>query len=201
MVPLYLLTAVVAQIYRYRRISTPREQEQTKWVVFGFVLAILIIALNLPIGFLLPASVTDNQVLSNLNPVFPVALTDGAGLYRDRHFALAALGHRHPHQQGAGLWLAHRAAGRALRRSHHRLAAPDRRYCQTGRLQSSHLGGLDAGYRRPLPAAAYVVAIPIDRAFYRRKYDAEKTLSAFGRSLGQEVDLEQIRRQLVAVAS
>jgi hypothetical protein len=41
----------------------------------------------------------------------------------------------------------------------------------------------------------------IDRAFYRRKYDAEKTLSAFGRSLGQEVDLEQIRRQLVAVAS
>src|SRR5262249_50072453 len=73
-IPLYLLSAVVAQIYRYRRISTPRERQQTKWVVFGFVLAILLISSNLPVGLLLPPSFTGNLIVANLNPIFPVAL-------------------------------------------------------------------------------------------------------------------------------
>lgn len=34
-------TAIGAQIYRYRRISTPTQQQQTKWVVFGFAAAML----------------------------------------------------------------------------------------------------------------------------------------------------------------
>jgi GAF domain-containing protein len=34
-------TALAAQIYRYRRVSTPAQQQQTKWVVFGFAAAIL----------------------------------------------------------------------------------------------------------------------------------------------------------------
>jgi hypothetical protein len=39
----------------------------------------------------------------------------------------------------------------------------------------------------------------IDRRFYRRKYDAEKILSAFGASLREEVDLDQVHSRLLAI--
>jgi len=39
----------------------------------------------------------------------------------------------------------------------------------------------------------------IDRRFYRSKYDAAKTVAAFSANLRQEVDLDQLREQLLAV--
>ena len=39
----------------------------------------------------------------------------------------------------------------------------------------------------------------IDRRFYRRKYDAAKTIAAFSATLRQEVNLEELREQLLAV--
>jgi hypothetical protein len=39
----------------------------------------------------------------------------------------------------------------------------------------------------------------IDRRFYRRKYDAAKVVAAFSTTLRNEVDLDRLREQLVAV--
>ena len=39
----------------------------------------------------------------------------------------------------------------------------------------------------------------IDRRFYRSKYDAAKTVAAFSATLRQEVNLDQLREQLLAV--
>ena len=37
----FIISLVVAQVYRYRRVSTPEQRQQTKWVVFGFAAALV----------------------------------------------------------------------------------------------------------------------------------------------------------------
>ncbi len=63
LIGMVVLGAVYGQIYRYRHVSTPTERQQTKWVLFGILLWLLLLAvvsvpysieLNLPSGSPLP---------------------------------------------------------------------------------------------------------------------------------------------------
>jgi hypothetical protein len=200
-IPLCLLSAAVAQVYRYRRVSTPRERQQTKWAVFGFALAILILVLYALAGFLVPPSIQhafqNDPMLANLNPVFPVAL-----LLIAIFLAIAVLRSR--------LWDIDIIINKTL----------------VYGLLTALLAGIYAGLVLGLQALlgglfhqtnAIVLVVStlaiaalfnplrrriqqiIDRRFYRRKYDAARTLAAFSATLRDEVDLERLHEQLVAV--
>ncbi len=51
----FIGSLVFAQVYRYRCASSPVQRQQTKWVVFGFVLALVGFSLSFALGLLVPA--------------------------------------------------------------------------------------------------------------------------------------------------
>jgi hypothetical protein len=60
--PIILLGALSTQIHRYRRVSTPTERQQTKWVVFGILLWLVLMGL-LGIPYTLVASMPPGSAL------------------------------------------------------------------------------------------------------------------------------------------
>jgi hypothetical protein len=196
-IPLSLLSAVVAQVYRYRRVSTPRERQQTKWAVFGFILAILLIVLYIPIGFLVPASIQNDPVLGNLNPIFPVAF-----LLIAICLAIAVL--------RARLWDIDILINKTLVYG-----------LLTGFLAAIYLGlifilqyllGGIINQNNDVVIVVSTLTIAalfqplrrriqriIDRRFYRSKYDAAKIIANFSSTLREEVDLNTLSEHLVAV--
>jgi hypothetical protein len=199
-----ILTAVVAQVYRYRRVSTPSQRQQTKWVVFAFVLVI--------VGFIILVS-AGNLFFANGNPSsMAIFLIGGAAftalntifLLVPISIAIAILRSR--------LYDIDVVINKALVYG-----------LLTTLLAAVYAGliiGLESlagvitrqGSQQPVVLVVSTLAIfalfqplrsriqsIIDRRFYRRKYDAAKTLEAFSATLRQEVDLDQLREQLVAV--
>jgi hypothetical protein len=62
-----LLSPLVAQIYRYRRVSTPRERQQTKWVVFGSAIALIGFVLFIAAGNLVvPPEALESNIITVL---------------------------------------------------------------------------------------------------------------------------------------
>src|SRR5258706_524748 len=49
-----LVIVAGVQLYRYRRVSSPRERQQTKWVVFGLTVPITVYVLGTALGLFFP---------------------------------------------------------------------------------------------------------------------------------------------------
>ena len=191
--------AVVCQIYRYTRVSTFMQRQQTKWVVFAFIaslvanqafwllpgsvlsllyrpilyLVYLLVLLLVPITFYIAIQryrLYEIDVIINRTLVYGSLTLILAGIYVGGIIGLQSL-----------LALMTRSPGRADIQSPLVIVA-----------STLVIAALFQPLRRRLQQL-------IDRRFYRQKYDAEKTLAAFAGSLRDEIDLHSLEQQLLEI--
>jgi hypothetical protein len=191
--------AIGSQMYRYRYVSTPVDRRQTKWVVFGLVVAGLGgSAIELPIS---------GSPLGQFSPLYALALD--AGFFVFLTLIPLSVGVAIVY---ARLWDIDIVIRRTLVYG-----------TLTACLALVYFGGvavaqaifhiLSGNVDRPQVAvvvSTLVIAALfnparrriksfIDRRFYRSKYDARKTLDAFSATLSHETDLDALSEDLVTV--
>jgi hypothetical protein len=191
---------VWVQVYRYRKVSTPLQRQQTKWVIFGITVGLGGVLVEFIVVYLLLTTVFSLHlgalawilvftIQAVLTLLFPLCV--GMAIIRSRLWDIDILINRTLVYGTLSIALVLVYAG-----------------CVIG-LQSL-LSGFTASNDLAIVASTLAIVALfqpirrriqniIDRRFYRRKYDAAKTLAAFSATLHDEVDLNQLREQLVAV--
>jgi hypothetical protein len=196
----FLGSFVVAQLYRYHAVSSRTERQQTKWIVFGVTMTYLIeLGLDFCFG-LFPSFFSTSSLakvilipIGNVVPIL-IPLSFGFAILRSRLWDIDIIINR-TLVYGAltgTLALIYVSLVIGVQSLVHRL---------TGQVLDSPLvivGStlLIAALFQPL---RHRIQYTIDRRFYRRKYDAARTLAAFSATLRNEVDLKQVSEQLMAV--
>ena len=197
----FVVGSLLLQLYRYRYVSTPRQRQQTKWAMIGVSIAVvgnimprLLYAFVLlplsggsPLAFALQTSLIMGLMLA-------IPLTLGIAILRDRLWDVDVIIKRTLVYGTLTFILASVYAGLVMA-----LQVPV--HVLTGQAAESPLvvvGSTVVIYALFHPLRRRIQSV-IDRRFYRRKYDAARTLEAFSATLRNEVDLSQISEQLVAV--
>ena len=193
---------VAVQLYRYRRVSNPMERQQTKWVVFGLAVPTMVFVGGTMLSLIFPAlgdyhslygapyQLALNAISIGLLLLLPLSF--GFATLRSRLWEIDVLINR-TMVYGAltviltGIYVGLIIGLQALLRG---IISQDNNVAIV--LSTLAIATLFQPLRARLQAL-------IDRRFYRRKYDATKTLQAFSASLRNEVDLQQLSEQLVAV--
>jgi hypothetical protein len=189
---------VIIQLYRYRRVSTPVQRQQTKWVVYGVSIGLggylLLISFGhffpslLPVGSL--ANLIANAVGTGLMLLLPLSV--GLAVVRSRLWEIDTIINRTLVYGTltatlALLYLGLVFASQFLLRGMINQDSPLAIVAST-----LVIAALFQPLRRGIQAI-------IDRRFYRRKYDAARTLAAFSATLRSEVDLHELSEQIQAV--
>jgi hypothetical protein len=195
-----VLGAIYAQIYRYRHVSTPTERQQTKWVLFGFLLWLVLtgvlgvpysIEMSLPAGSPLPWwSLVSSAGWWVALTIVPLSLSIGVLRYRlydidiiiNRTLVYGSL--------TATLVVLYFGGIVVLQRVFVLLTGQQSTLAVVA--STLLIAALFTPLRRRIQGF-------IDRRFYRRKYDARKTLEAFSATLRDETDLEALNNDLVGV--
>ncbi len=189
---------IYSQIYRHRRISTPVQRQQTKWVILGVAVAIAAIIVILTVTGLIPS--TSSSPLVGFIVTFilwPAALlliplSIGFSILRYRLYDIDLLINRTLVYITLTIILALIYFGSIIG------------------LQALLRGIINANSSVAIVVSTLVIAAIfqplrhriqaiIDRRFYRRKYDATRTIAAFSATLRNEVDLAQLSEHLVSV--
>jgi hypothetical protein len=199
----WLSLIVAAQVYRYRKVSNPVERQQTRWVVYGLAILFTISAgLSLPL-FLAPALHLSRPVLILARLIafsgimlgqISLAITIAVALLRYRLYDLDLVVRRTLVYSLLSLVLALIYFGSVLllQETVRRLTGQAGQSPAAIVLSTLAIAALFSPLRKRIQEG-------IDRRFYRRKYDAQKTVEAFAATLRDEVDLERLREHLLAV--
>jgi hypothetical protein len=192
-----LATVAFVQLYRYRRVSSPLERQQTKWVVFGLAVPTAVIVLVDVLALLFPVAVEhDALAVLAYNEVgfllLLIPLSFGFAMLRSRLWDIDVLINRTLVYGTLTVLLTGVYIGLIIG-----LSALLRGIINQGSGLAIVLSTLVAFFiAQPLRKRIQTI---IDRRFYRQKYDAARTLAAFSATLRNEVDLQQLREHLGAV--
>jgi hypothetical protein len=197
-----LLSAVIvgalllAQGYRYKRVSTLAQRQQTKWVVLGTVAALGgyggFTALDLLLESALLASLLGNTAFFVLMLLIPISIAVAVLRYRlydidiliNRTLVYASL--------TAALALVYFGGVTATQAIFRALTGQEEQPQLAIVVSTLVIAALFNPLRRRIQSF-------IDRRFYRSKYDARKTLEAFSAKLRDETDLDALSDDLVGV--
>jgi hypothetical protein len=188
----------IAQVYHYRTTASPLQRQQTKWLLFGGSVAVLI-AVGLTVLPLIFPSLGQAGSLYQLalGPTyiilaFIVPLCIGIAILRYRLWDIDIIIRRTLVYGALTVILTGVYVGLVIG-----LQALLRGIINQGSGVAIVLSTLAiAALFQPLRRRIQRI---IDRRFYRSKYDAAKTVAAFSATLRHEVDLEQLREHLLAV--
>jgi len=198
--PVELATILLAQTYRYWRVSNTVQRQQTKWVVFGSVLGVGgILALTLlgslaSAGGYQPSGLGDLMIATTFQLfALLIPLSIGMAILRSHLWDIDLLIRR-------TLVYAALTALLALAYFGIVLALEGLVRLLTGQSQSQVVTVVStlsiAALFIPLRRGLQTV---IDRRFYRRKYDAARTLAAFSNTVRDEVELGRLTEHLTKV--
>jgi len=195
----FVLLTLIAQIYRYRFVYNAAQRQQTKWVILGVITAIVgIIGLSTLVNVFSVSQHSNGYSYlfgDTMWYVFELLIPLSIG------FAIAR----------TKLWDIDVVINRALVYGTLTIILGLIYFGLVIGLQFL-VGDFTAKAQSPLIIVASTLLIAalfqplrrriqsiIDRRFYRRKYDAARTLAAFSASLRSEVDLSQLSEQLIEV--
>ena len=191
---------VIALFYRYRYASSTLQRQQTKWVIYGgSVAGLIVVGLTVPL-YLFPSlgqAGSFYQLViapAYILAVLIVPLSTGLAILRYRLYDIDLLINRTLVYGLLTVLLALIYFGCVI-------LLQDLVRGLTGQVGQSPLiivGSTLAIAALFQPLRRRMQRI-IDRRFYRRKYDAAKTLEAFNATLRNEVDLSQLREHLLDV--
>jgi hypothetical protein len=193
-----LVSFVLAQMYRYFRVSNAIEREQTKWVVFAVVVGIILFLGALLMVLARPdraQRITQYWYLTSvgfsaLSYLLPMAI--GIAILRYRLFDIDVIIRKTlVYSMLTALLALIYFGGVVLLQQLTRSIASESSDVAIV-VSTLVIAALFFPLRRRVQNA-------IDRRFYRRKYDAAKTLAAFSVTVRDETDLKKLTVELVDV--
>jgi len=196
-------TGALAQLYRYAFVADPAQRQQTKWVMLGFlgaicgVLVVVVpgifpLALHLPFEPGLGYQLAATAAVSLTALLIPASI--GIAILRHRLYDIDLLINRA---------LVYSTLTAILATLFFGVVIGLQALVGTVNSGSSHspviIAASTLGTVALFTPLRRRIQIIIDRRFYRRKYDATKTVEAFSVTLRTETNLAQLTEQLVAV--